>query len=165
MDCEMGTSMSGEPELIRLTLIDFFSGEILIDSLVKPSVPMLHYNTRYSGVSAADMHNAERSGLCIRGRVAARERIWRYVGSETVLVMHGGQSDLSALRWIHTVVVDSLLLERYVEPIEGGRSLKNLVAGRLGRAIQGGRKGHCSLEDSLACRELVHWHAGQIPGV
>ena len=162
LDCEMGTAMSGETQLIRLTLLDFFTGEILIDSLVIPSVPMRHYNTRYSGVTAADMREAERSGSCIRGRDAAREHVWKFVGPETIVLMHGGQNDLSALRWIHRAVVDSCLLERFATPTEGGKSLKNLSLRRLGRIIQN-RRGHCSLEDALACRELVHWHCCQIP--
>jgi RNA exonuclease 1 len=162
LDCEMGTARSGEIELIRLTLIDYFTGEKLIDSLVSPSVPMNHYNTRYSGVTAADMRSAERSGSCIRGRDAARSKVWKYVGPETVLIMHGGDGDLSVLRWIHSAVIDSCLLDRYAAPVEGGRSLKNLSLRRLGREIQKGR-GHCSFEDALACRELVHWHCCQIP--
>lgn len=164
LDCEMGTAKSGEPQLIRLTLVDFFTGETLIDSLVKPSVPMSHYNTKYSGVTAADMRKAESSGSCIRGRDAAREHIWKYVGPETIVIMHGGQNDLCALRWIHLTVIDSFLLERFVSPVEGGKSLKNLSSRRLGRVIQKG-KGHCSLEDALACRELVHWHSCQIPNL
>ncbi|ERF77155.1 hypothetical protein EPUS_08459 [Endocarpon pusillum Z07020] len=162
LDCEMGTAKSGETELIRLTVVDFFTGEKLIDSLVRPDVPMAHYNTRYSGVTAAAMRNAENSASCIWGRDAAREQVWRFVGPETVVVMHGGSSDLSALRWIHSVVVDSHLLERFNEPVEGGKSLKNLSLCRLGRRIQNGR-GHCSFEDALACRDLVHWLVCQIP--
>ena len=162
LDCEMGTAKSGETELIRLTLIDFFTGEKLIDSLVRPDVPMAHYNTRYSGVTAADMRNAENSASCIWGRDAAREQVWRYVGPESIVIMHGGSSDFSALRWIHSVVVDSHLLERFNEAVEGGKSLKNLSLWRLGRTIQNGR-GHCSFEDALACRDLVHWLVCQIP--
>ena len=41
----MGTAFDGDSELIRLTLIDYFSGETLIDSLVYPDVAMLHFNT------------------------------------------------------------------------------------------------------------------------
>ncbi len=162
LDCEMGTAKSGETELIRLTLIDFFTGEKLIDSLVKPDAAMAHYNTRYSGVTAADMRSAENTRSCIWGRDAAREQIWRYVGPETIVIMHGGSNDLSALRWLHSFVVDSYLLERFNEGVQGGKSLKNLSLCRLGQTIQNGR-GHCSFEDALACRELVHWLVCQVP--
>ena len=49
IDCEMGTSKEGMPELIRVTMVDYFSGVAVVDSLVNPSVPMAHLNTRYSG--------------------------------------------------------------------------------------------------------------------
>jgi RNA exonuclease 1 len=46
LDCEMGTAASGESELIRVTMVDYFSDEILVDNLVEPGVRMLHLNTR-----------------------------------------------------------------------------------------------------------------------
>ena len=51
LDCQMGTADDGEMELIRLTMIDYFSSETFIDSLVFPSVKMFHYNTRFSRVT------------------------------------------------------------------------------------------------------------------
>lgn len=111
IDCEMGTAFDGESELIRLSVVDYFTAEILLDSLVSPSVPMQHYNTRYSGVSRQDMEEARRKGKCIIGGVAAaREQLWRWVGPETVVIGHGVNNDLASLRWIHPLVIDSLLL-------------------------------------------------------
>lgn len=41
----------------------------------------------------------------------------------------------------------------------GPLSRKGLVLRRLGRPIQmSGNKGHDSLEDAMASRDLVHWH-------
>lgn len=37
--------------------------------------------------------------------------VWRYVGPHTVVVGHSANSDLTALRWIHPVVVDTYLIE------------------------------------------------------
>lgn len=113
----MGISRTGETELIRLTAIDFFSGTVLIDALVSPSVPMKHFNTRYSGVSARDMREAVRYGTAIHGRDAARQLLLEYVGPETVVVVHGGQNDFTALRWIHPCIVDTFILEGYVKTI------------------------------------------------
>lgn len=115
LDCEMGVSIYGEPELVRLSLVDFFSGEILIDSLVYPHVRLQHLNTRYSGVTRAMLEEARRRRECIwGGRNAARNRVWRYVGRETIVMVHGGQGDLLALRWIHDRVIDTYI-------VEGGR--------------------------------------------
>jgi DNA polymerase III epsilon subunit-like protein len=166
----MGMSVTNEPELIRLTAVNVFTSEILLDSLVHPTVPLKHYNTRYSGVRASDMHRAVRDGTCIFGRDNARALLGRLgVHPETIVVVHGGSSDFTALRWIHPHVVDTCLLEGYTGvKTEGGRSLKNLCELKLGIMVQqknvnvpgggGGasvRVGHDSLEDAMACRELA----------
>ncbi|KAG5290411.1 3'-5' exonuclease [Histoplasma capsulatum G186AR] len=246
IDCEMGQAASGDSELIRITLIDYFSSAVLIDSLVYPSVKMEHYRTRFSGVSRRDMEAAKRAGSCIMGRDNARFAVWRYVGPETVVVGHSAHNDLESLRWIHTAVVDTYIIEDLLEkkknceskkdadktkdgkvPVEadellllagesagnehehehehelhegeeseevkgstvqkessnpkakpddapgkaeqeprkkrnkgsGSLSLKTLARVRLGRDIQNAdKKGHDSLEDALAARDLAHWH-------
>jgi len=197
IDCEMGTSKSGDSELIRVTLVDYFSSAILIDSLVYPNVEMLHYNTRYSGVSRKDMEIARSTNRCIRGRDNARFALWRFVGPKTVVIGHSANNDLAALRWIHPVVVDTFSIlsahrdatrEKATDekkdnglpavPSEGNSkpastengarpkkrkgsgelSLKTLTKERLGREIQtAGNRGHDSLEDAIATRDLVHW--------
>ncbi|KAL2177279.1 ribonuclease H-like domain-containing protein, partial [Thermothelomyces heterothallicus CBS 202.75] len=111
IDCEMGTAFDDDSELIRLTLLDYFSGETLIDSLVYPDIPMKHFNTRWSGITRADMEASRRKRQCIRGRDAARRAVFQFVGHSTVVVGHSAQHDLSALRWIHHRVVDSFIVE------------------------------------------------------
>lgn len=165
LDCEMGMSREGESELIRITAVDFFSGHILVDNLVFPSVPMHHYNTKYSGVSRGAMNSAVKARSCIFGRDAARAELWEHIGPDTIVVVHGGQNDLVSLQWIHGNVIDTFILESYTGiKAAGGHSLKNLCKTRLGVSIQDkGRLGHCSLEDAMACRELLHHWAMQIP--
>ncbi|KAK4232796.1 hypothetical protein C8A03DRAFT_19987 [Achaetomium macrosporum] len=190
IDCEMGTAFDGDSELIRLTVIDYFTGEALIDSLVYPSIAMKHFNTRWSGITKGDMERSRRQGQCIIGRDAARRALFRYVGPSTIVVGHSAQNDLSSLRWIHHRVVDSHMVESAIrkeaklkaeqekkeeavdKPKKGGpedgqqrgkqhpdgMSLKALAMKRLGRAIQMGKKGHDSLEDALAARDLIHTH-------
>jgi RNA exonuclease 1 len=160
LDCEMGISITGESELIRLTAVDFFTGATLIEKLVCPKAPMKTLNTRYSGVSNAQMTAAVAQRTCLFGRDAARHALLELISQGTVLVVHGGSGDLSSLRILHPHVVDSYILEGYTlamnEKREGGRSLKNLTKVRTGRDIQmKGKEGHDSLEDALAARELV----------
>ncbi|KAF2843693.1 hypothetical protein M501DRAFT_925592 [Patellaria atrata CBS 101060] len=111
LDCEMGTAVSGDRELIRVTLIDYFSGAVLVDNIVQPDVPMQHLNTRFSGVSWADVRKAKREGSCLNGKAGARRALWTFVGPETVVVGHGASGDLRALRWIHGRIVDSFVTE------------------------------------------------------
>lgn len=158
LDCEMGISFTGESELIRVSVVDYFSGERLIDGLVYPRVGMQHFNTRYSGVTRGMMETARRRGEVMAGRDDARQAVWRFVGRDTVVVVHGGKADLMALRWIHGRVIDTFLVEGRRINRQGGekRSLKYLTEVMLGRRIQGGC--HDSVEDAMAARELVHWY-------
>jgi RNA exonuclease 1 len=111
IDCEMGTAMSGDSELIRVTMIDYFSGAILVDNIVEPDVPMRHLNTRFSGVSWADVKMARRKRTCLQGKAGARRAIWKYVGPATFVIGHSVSNDLRALRWLHALVVDSFVTE------------------------------------------------------
>ena len=111
LDCEMGTAKSGDSELIRISLVDHFTSEVLIDQLVFPNVPMSHLNTRYSGVTWKDMNEARSRGACIFGRDKARRKVWEYVGPETIVIGHSLNNDLASLRWIHRKVVDTFLIE------------------------------------------------------
>lgn len=95
--------------MIRLTLVDFFSAEALIDKLVYPSVQMLHYNTKWSGVTRTAMEVAKSKGNCIFGRDKAREAIWNFVGPFTMVIGHSANNDLISLRWIHLKVMDTQL--------------------------------------------------------
>lgn len=111
IDCEMGQAADGNPELIRVTLVEYFSGAVLLDTLVWPDTPMAHFNTRWSGVSAAQMNAARRNKTCLFGVDAARAAVWTWVNDQTVVVGHDVKNDLAALRWAHGVVVDSMVLE------------------------------------------------------
>lgn len=163
LDCEMGYAEDGEAELIRLTAVDFFTQETLLDNLISPSVAMKHFNTKYSGVTPGAMTAALRKGTCFHGRDAARDALFRFIGPETVIVVHGGNSDLTALRWLHPHIVDTFILEGYHgAKTEGGRSLKNLIKLKKDLDIQTGN-GHDSLEDALACRELAILFMETIP--
>ncbi|OAA73652.1 RNA exonuclease [Cordyceps fumosorosea ARSEF 2679] len=116
IDCEMGTAASGDSELIRVSAVDFFTREVLVDSLVWPDVRMAHFNTRYSGVTRKSMETARRARRTLAGRSGARAALWRFVGPSTVLVGHSANSDLNSLRWIHAIVIDTLLLEMRIQP-------------------------------------------------
>ncbi|QDS72575.1 hypothetical protein FKW77_000900 [Venturia effusa] len=238
IDCEMGMSKAGDSELIRVTVVDYFTSTPLIDRLVWPDAELLHPNTKYSGVTWAQLHYARNTSSCLFGIANARKAVWNFVGPETIVVGHAASNDLRSLRWIHHAVVDSLVLgwieqtpireakeaerrrdienqraikakalrdkkeaekaakeqtkEQKAAPrsdavpcpilpipvpiaaketphqnqatktksrgITGDLSLKSLTLGKLGRDIQNaGNKGHDSLEDAIAARDIVHW--------
>ncbi|KAJ5174268.1 uncharacterized protein N7482_000145 [Penicillium canariense] len=163
LDCEMGLTDMGEPELIRVSAVDYFSGETLLDALVFPKVKMWHLNTQYSGVSWPMLYDAHLKDNTIAGRDVARQLLWNFVGPETIVITHGGREDFLALRWLHPNVIDTLECEdRRFDP-EHPRTLKNLAKVHLGREIQRTGRGHDSLEDARACRDLLHWYVQNLP--
>ena len=97
------------------------------------------------------------------GHHAARELLLSFIDEQTVIIAHGGHNDLSAMRWIHPLVIDTYILDAYEPRTEGGRSLRNLCFRLLNLRTQEG-KGHDSPEDAAACRELVHQWILSIPG-
>jgi RNA exonuclease 1 len=150
----------------------------------------------------------------LSGKAGARQAVWKYVENDTIIVGHGVSNDLRALRWTHTLVVDSLIEESnrskmgravtgtnqadkaVAQEIRQGKviadvsakllgqadatsttlsekdvqneapihkpsshSLKALAKKYLNRDIQtSGRRGHDSLEDAIAARDIVHWN-------
>lgn len=114
IDCEMGTALVGDVELIRLSAIDYFTGEVLVNNLVEPDLPMRNLNTKFSGVTFAQLNRAIKAGHCLRGKSGAREALWRFVGPETIIVGHAVNNDLRALHLIHPRVVDSYLVENNI---------------------------------------------------
>jgi hypothetical protein len=45
----MGVAYTGQPELVHIGAVDYFTGETLLDSLVFPQVKMRHLNGKYLG--------------------------------------------------------------------------------------------------------------------
>lgn len=128
IDCEMGMSVAGESELIRVTVVDHILGIVLLDSLVWPDAPMQHYNTRFTGIITKDMHEARRNRTCLMGREAARKAVWQFVGPQTIVCVHSGQNDFTTLRWIHHRIIDTFLLEPVPVTAIGGAPSQEVEA-------------------------------------
>lgn len=162
LDCEMGISKRGESELIQISAVDFFTGEVLLDSLVYPKVAMKHLNPRFSGVDWKLLNLANKKGQCINGREEARRRLFQWVGPETIVITHGGCGDLLALRWIHPLVLDTLAVECRRQGPQPVKTLVHLTQVLLHRKIQQSYDGHDCLEDTVACRDLAKWYVDNL---
>lgn len=90
LDCEMCRTCVGL-ELARVVLLDG-AGELLLDLLVRPANPVLDHLTRWSGITP-DMIAAAEAGLA-----EARAAVMTHVAADTLLVGHGLENDLHALK-------------------------------------------------------------------
>lgn len=166
LDCEMAGTSTGGNELIQIAIIDFLSGEVLLQSLVNPTVPITAWRTEITGITAASMKAAVASGAALNGWQAARAELWRVVGPDTILVGQSLYHDLKVLQASHTKIIDTAILA--FDAVLGEKlayrrkrwGLKELCRDLLGINIrQPPRPGtvavHDAVEDVLATRELV----------
>lgn len=165
LDCEMVQVEGNCRELAYLTAVDFLTNEILIDNYVQPTKRVWGWNTRYSGISCAEMNRARAEGRALNGWQHARQVLWEYVDADTVLMGHSLQNDLKVLGFYHSRIVDSQILTSEAVSIllpsdmslTRRWGLKTLAKELLEDDIQVGRNGHSALEDTLATRDVIIW--------
>jgi DNA polymerase III epsilon subunit-like protein len=163
LDCEMVGVTKGKSEVARISAIDCLTGEVLIDTMVQPTQPITDCRTKFSGITKKAMTAAVAEKRALKGWPAARAELWKYIDSDTILIGQALHHDLDALRMQHWQVVDSAILAR--DAVGAGVSrqwgLKTLCDQLLGIDIQNaGNKGHDSVEDAFAAREVVLWCIG-----
>ncbi|XP_059533071.1 RNA exonuclease 1 homolog [Myotis daubentonii] len=153
LDCEMSYTTAGL-ELTRVSVVDS-ALQLVYDTFIRPDHDIVDYNTRFSGVTAADLAHTSTS---IRDVQAALLTLFN---ARTILIRHSLQSDLLALRLIHGTVLDTSVLFPHHRGLPYKRSLRNLAAHYLRHVIQDRVDGHSSSEDASACMRLVIWKMGQ----
>ncbi|CVL06695.1 related to RNA EXonuclease [Fusarium mangiferae] len=162
LDCEMAGIRNGESEIISICVIDFFTGELLLNSLVKPHEPIIDWRTNIHGIRPATLAIAASHGQVLRGWEAARQELLKHINTETAMVGQSLQQDLKGLRLSHGKIFDTAILT--AEAVFGtgasfGRrwSLQSLCADLLKLRIRQGSNTHDALEDAMAAREVALW--------
>ncbi|XP_013786513.1 exonuclease GOR-like [Limulus polyphemus] len=147
LDCEMCFTFKGL-EVTKVSVVGV-DGLTVYDSLVLPENPIIDYNTHFSGITASDMLNVHTSLADVRAVLL------KLLDSRTILIGHGLENDLKALKLIHETVIDTSILFPHCYGLPFRRSLKSLIKSYLKRSIQ--ENGHDSVEDARACMELILW--------
>ncbi|XP_051950328.1 RNA exonuclease 1 homolog [Xyrauchen texanus] len=149
LDCEMCYTKQGL-ELTRVTVINS-ELKVVYDTFVKPVSKVVDYNTRFSGVTQDDLENTT---ITLRDVQAV---LLSMFSAESILIGHSLESDLFALKLIHSMVVDTAIVFPHRIGLPYKRALRNLMAEYLKRIIQDNVGGHDSSEDARACMELMIW--------
>uniref|UniRef100_A0A5S6QN78 C3H1-type domain-containing protein n=1 Tax=Trichuris muris TaxID=70415 RepID=A0A5S6QN78_TRIMR len=138
LDCEMVYTTKG-PSLARVTVVD---GDlnVVCERTVKPEGELLDCNTRFSDV---------------------QKELSQLFGANCILVGHGLENDLRALKMIHQRVVDTSVVFPHRLGAPYKRGLKTLVIEYLKKIIQEDVSGHDSKEDASVCIELMKWKIAQ----
>ncbi|KZN90214.1 hypothetical protein EN45_003290 [Penicillium chrysogenum] len=115
-------------QAIVLDLVaDMFTGDILINHFVNPTSIVRNWQTKYSGIICAAMKAAVEGNITIRGWKAA-----------------------------HTSILTADAVYRPLErPFRRTWKLKTLADELVGQKIQGGKRDHSALEDTMATREVL----------
>lgn len=161
IDCEMCETtdpVSGEKDmnaLCRVSVVDGTTKEVLLDSLVKPAMPVTNYRTWINGITAEHL---EKVNFSLRH---AQAFCMALCTPETVVVGHAVHHDLAALRWEHPTAVDSSLL---FESVDHGKtvSLKDLAKSVLDVEMP---ETHDSVNDALValrCCEFYRDRNGEV---
>lgn len=149
MDCEMCYTNQGL-ELTKITVVGT-DGRTVYDSFVKPENVIIDYNTRFSGITAKDL----KKGNAAKNLKEVQNDLMDFINADTILIGHGLENDLKALKMIHSTVVDTSVIFPHYYGLPYRRSLRSLVNSFLKRDIQS--CGHDSFEDARACMELMLW--------
>ncbi|KAG7194693.1 uncharacterized protein KQ657_004370 [Scheffersomyces spartinae] len=147
LDCEFCMSELGN-ELTRISLVNGDS-EVILDTFVQPENPIIDYKTQYSGITPELLEGITTT----IGDV--QKEILSIVSSEDYLVGHSLNSDLNVLKIYHRRIIDTAHIYDHPRGPPLKASLKWLAKTYLNRVIQNGDNGHCLVEDSSTCIDLV----------
>uniref|UniRef100_A0A3P9A3J4 Exonuclease domain-containing protein n=1 Tax=Esox lucius TaxID=8010 RepID=A0A3P9A3J4_ESOLU len=149
VDCEMCYTTLGL-ELARVTVVNS-SLQVVYDTFVKPANEVIDYNTRFSGISEDDIRGSSTSIQDVQ------ETLLSFVSAETILIGHGLEADLCALKLFHGTVVDTSVSFPHRLGLPHKMTLHSLTADYLRRILQESVGGHDSAQDATACMELMLW--------
>lgn len=157
LDCEMSYTKHGLT-LTRMSILSFPDSRILVDTYIReayPGVPIIDYNTRYSGVTHNNLYPVDpaNSPPVLTGIAAARRKLWEYCDANTIIIGHGLDHDLKCLRLIHPRIIDTAIL--FSSQLGMKHRLKRLAETELNWDIQQENAGHDSVEDCRTCISLV----------
>ncbi|KAH7020823.1 ribonuclease H-like domain-containing protein [Microdochium trichocladiopsis] len=165
VDCEMAGTAEKDSELVHLTLLEFFSGHVLLNKLVNPTRAITDWRTSITGIDASTMQAAVDDDRALQGWQAARAELWRLADDNTILIGQSLHNDLKVLHTTHYRVIDTAVLA--ADAVLGQKSkirkrwgLQELCRQLLDIHIRqpagpGESVVHDALEDTLATRELV----------
>ncbi|CAI5442117.1 unnamed protein product [Caenorhabditis angaria] len=153
MDCEMVYTKLG-PAIARVSICNL-SGDVVMDTLVKPPGEILDANTLYSGLTKEQIEKEAKISL-----EECHQEMFKYINEKTILIGHSLESDLKALRLSHLTIIDTAIA------CQSGKfkpSLRTLAQKYLQKSIQVDNPlniGHDSIEDARTCVQIINKMSG-----
>ncbi|XP_047318983.1 small RNA degrading nuclease 1-like [Impatiens glandulifera] len=149
VDCEMVLCEDGTEAVAKICVVDR-SQAAKLNEFVKPDKAVVDYRSEITGLTAKDLEGA-RSSLA-----DVQKSMRRLLSHGTILVGHGLNNDLKALKLDHARVIDTSLIFKYgVEGSYKRPSLFNLCKSVLGYDLRKTGAPHNCLDDATAAMKLV----------
>jgi RNA exonuclease 1 len=149
LDCEMVVTEDDVFSLARISVLSWH-GKVILDKLVKPSLPIKDYCTPYSGITEKLLEGVKNTLNDIQ------KELLELFTQSSILLGHSLESDFNAMKLTHPFVVDTSILYPHPRGLPLRSSLKFLANKYLKREIQkGGEHGHDSVEDARAVLDLI----------
>lgn len=161
IDCEMVFMKGREQGLVSIAVVDFFTGDIVLRSLVRPTNTVTDWRREITGINRQKLAHASRKGKVLSGGWReVREKIFNVTTSKTIFIGHALANDLRVLRIATDRVIDSMvMISRAVfgdaKTFPRNWSLKTACRELLGVDVQKTINPHSPIEDAFATRELV----------
>jgi len=145
-------------QLCKVTVVGI-DGRLVYETIIRPDDTIIDYNTRFSGVTARDLKRGNNS---VKSLKDVQNDLLGFINANTILIGHGLENDLRALKLVHMTVIDTSLVFPHYYGMPFRRSLKSIVQSYLKREIQASVScGHDSYEDARSGVELMLWKVQQ----
>lgn len=147
IDCEMCYT-TVDLELTRVTIVDVHLNKVF-DQYVLPENKIIDFNTRFSGISEDILKN--NNPLTFE---FVRNKILDLIHQNDIVIGHGIENDLKALKIIHNLLVDTKLVFPHERGSKYLKSLDSLSVEFFNQTIHD--EIHDSFVDACTCMKLIH---------
>ena len=147
--CETADPVTGKHDpraLCRISVVDCKTDKALLDSLVKPTWPVVDYRSRINGITADHLASVQFT------LEHAQAFMMALCSRETVIVGHAVHNDMAAIRMEHNCVADSALLFKASDSETASVSLKDLAKAVLGKEMP---NKHDSVNDAITAQKCI----------
>lgn len=135
-------------ELTRVTIVDVHLNKVF-DQYVLPENKIIDFNTRFSGISEDILKN--NNPLTFE---FVRNKILDLIHQNDIVIGHGIENDLKALKIIHNLLVDTKLVFPHERGSKYLKSLDSLSVEFFNQTIHD--EIHDSFVDACTCMKLIH---------
>jgi len=118
-------------EATQITIVNM-NCETVYETYVKPDSEIIDYNSKYSGIFPSTLEGVNKTLTDVQ------KDLLSFINTSTILVGHGLNNDLRALRISHPTCIDTSLLYEHPKYPWYRHDLKYLAYKHLCRTIQAG---------------------------